>query len=608
MAAPASDDVPVTGGSIGVASRAAGVPAEGGPDLPILDEVPLLGSAIALVRGIDRLVAQLLEVLIELEDHEVAESTTGVMLEQWLAIAGRRTGSDRRMLLTACGVLRRLPSLRAAFCDQAAVSWAQVRAVVLAVHRLPRTLDELVDGELARTIDACRDADPDMLTSAVSRAARSWDPAPTQEAQKRADRDEFIAMQPRLDGSGGQLFGELGPLSFATVDAALTGPGRPTCGPEDGPGTGEGDRPTGDDNAGAPAPSADAGGSAGSDEPPRARLGQLRARRLVELCDAGLQGADGRRPHDDGVDASVASGRASRPQLVVRVELATLLDRSAMPAELLTHLTDGKLWLDASTARRLVDERGADLRSIVLDERGRVVGVGRRRRIAPGWLADATLALHDTCTHPDCRMPARRCHIDHATPWQPVRPEDPPGRTDIDQLAPLCEHHNLTKEISGWQVSQSADGTRRWTHPRSGLTTVTGPATWRPVGRPPDGCDRSSGIACGSEQGSGVGGSLADPYRSARDGPSDHARESRASYRTMRQRPPPQLQRPPPRLQRLAPPCGSRRGAPPAVERRRSVHSLATGGSEGSRDPGGSAQPGQTAVPTDRLEAVQRCR
>ena len=614
-ATPDSGDVRVTGGSAYVSSLTTpGVASVDGLDLPILDEVPLLGSAIALVRGIDRLVAQLLEVLIELEDHEVAEATTGVMLEQWLAIAGRRTGSDRRMLLTACGVLRRLPSLRAAFCDQAVVSWAQVRAVVLAVHRLPRTLDEVIDGELARTIDACREADPDMLTSAVSRAARSWDPVPTQKAQQAADRDEFIAMQPRLDGSRGQLFGELGPVSFATVDAALTAPGRPTLDPADHRNLDERDLARGDDQSAEPCRPAEdppADGVA-----PRARVGQLRARRLVALCDAGLQGAQAHGPHDGGVHAAGGTGGASRPQLLVRIELASLLDRSAMPAELLTHLTGGKLWLDATTGRRLVEERGADLRSIVLDERGRIVGVGRRSRIAPGWLADATLALHDTCTHPDCRMPARRCQTDHATPWQPVRPEDPPGRTDIDQLAPMCAHHNRTKEISGWRVSQSADGTRRWTHPRSGLTTVTAPATWRPVGRAPERYD-SAGLDPGPEQ---VGGALrrspAEAYRPARDGPSDLAREARADYIAMRQRPPPAMrQRPPPQLRGRPPQnrrrpaqAGPRPCASPARGRRRWVHSLATGGSEGSPDPGRRTQPGQADVRLDRLEALQRCR
>jgi hypothetical protein len=175
---------------------------------------------------------------------------------------------------------------------------------------------------------------------------------------------------------------------------------------------------------------------------------------------------------------------ASRPQLLIRTELSTLFDRDQLPASLLTTLTGGRLALDATSLRRLVETRGADVRAIVLDDHGAVVGVGRRRRIPPGWLTDTTAALHDTCSHPGCRRGIRGCDTDHANPWHPARPGDPPGRTDADQLAPLCRAHNRTKESEGWRVTQDADGTRTWHHRATGLTTRTLPATWRP---PPDG-------------------------------------------------------------------------------------------------------------------------
>jgi len=452
-------------------------------DLPILDEVPLLGAAMAAARRIDRDVATLLDALLTLQDHDVAEAVTGIPLEQWLSIAGRRTASDRRMLLTACDVLRRLPSLRTAFVHTAEVSWAQVRAVALMVERVPHRFDDLIDAELARTIDACRGDEPDVLTQAVSRAVRSLDPEPTRATQDAAERDEFVALQPRLDGSGGRLFGELGPLGFATVDAALT----PARGAAAGRTTAEGDAE---------------GSGAGSAEaaPAFGTAGRQRARRLINLCDGGLgdptrtpEGSTGRPstpgapppgPSTPGVDGDraappAAAAQGSRPQLLVRLDLDTLLDRDRLPAELLTKLTGGKLWLDGATARRLANARGADLRTVVLDRTGRVVGVGRRTRIAPGWLRDATLALHDTCSHPGCTVAARRCDVDHARPWHPVRPDAVPGRTDIDELAPLCRHHNHRKEADGWRVAQDADGTRRWHHPRSGLAATTRPATWR---------------------------------------------------------------------------------------------------------------------------------
>lgn len=367
--------------------------AAGAADRSIPDgaaEVPLLADVLAAARQVDRTVARLLDGLMELDEHQLAEVLTGLPLEQWLAIVGRRTRSDRRMLLTACEVLRRLPSLRQAFLVDGTVSWAQTRTMVLQVHRLPRRFDDAIDASVAATIRACAQDDPDTLASAVSRALRSLDDTPeASPAMSPPPVEDFLAIQPRLDGSGGQLFGELGPVGLAIVDAALT-------------------------------PSPD----------------QLRDR-------AGV-------------------------------------DRGQLAGELLTRLTGGKLWVDAQTARDLVAARGADLRTVILDDTGAVVGVGRRTRVPPDWLRDATLALHDTCTAPGCLRPARSSDVDHARPWHPTARGRPGGRTDVDQLAPLCRTHNRTKESAGWQVEQQPDGTRRWHHPGLGLTARSRPATWRP--------------------------------------------------------------------------------------------------------------------------------
>ncbi len=418
--------------------------AAGAADRSIPDgaaEVPLLADVLAAARQVDRTVARLLDGLMELDEHQLAEVLTGLPLEQWLAIVGRRTRSDRRMLLTACEVLRRLPSLRQAFLVDGTVSWAQTRTMVLQVHRLPRRFDDAIDASVAATIRACAQDDPDTLASAVSRALRSLDDTPeASPAMSPPPVEDFLAIQPRLDGSGGQLFGELGPVGLAIVDAALT-----------------------------PSPDQlrDRAGVA------RGATARGRARRLVELCDGALAGGD------DGV-AAATPATGSRPQLVLRVELGTLLDRGQLAGELLTRLTGGKLWVDAQTARDLVAARGADLRTVILDDTGAVVGVGRRTRVPPDWLRDATLALHDTCTAPGCLRPARSSDVDHARPWHPTARGRPGGRTDIDQLAPLCRTHNRTKESAGWQVEQQPDGTRRWHHPGLGLTARSRPATWRP--------------------------------------------------------------------------------------------------------------------------------
>jgi hypothetical protein len=113
--------------------------------------------------------------------------------------------------------------------------------------------------------------------------------------------------------------------------------------------------------------------------------------------------------------------------------------------------------LDAHAARRLADA-GAEIRLIVTD-RGRIVGVGRQSRVPPGWLRDATLSLHDTCTAPGCDRAALSAHTDHAVPW------DAGGHTDIGNCGPLCGHDNHTKERPAGKPPASRMGPATGTTP-----------------------------------------------------------------------------------------------------------------------------------------------
>jgi hypothetical protein len=423
----------------------------------VLAEVPELELAQLLerLREVDRLLAGALDDLLLLQDSCLAETATGAPLERWLAVVARRTGADRRMLATAARACRRLPTLHAAF-GEGRVSWAQVRAVALAVERVPGHLDDAVDAEIAEVLLASDGdgppAEPDDLVRAIGWAltalapdeagARSTGPAP---------EADWLAMQPRLDGSGGQVHGDFGPEGFAILDATL--------------------------NDGLPGPSGPVKNGPGSDpDPVRARAAgreaaRHRATRLLRLCATG-----GQRTAIDEADDEDAPV-TGLPNLSVRAELSTLLGDDGLPADLLTRFTGGVLHVDAATARRLMDRYGTRLRLILVDH-GRGVGVGRTSRQPPEWLAETVTALHDTCSEPGCRTPARRCDVDHARPWVDG------GRTDLDNLAPVCSTTNHRKEEAGWRVHQAPDGVRIWLHPRSGLSTRTLPARWRPPPQP----------------------------------------------------------------------------------------------------------------------------
>jgi hypothetical protein len=472
--------------------------------LPVLAELPELAGLLEDLVAVDRLLVRVLDTLVLLDDTGQVEAATGVGVGQWLAIVARRTGSDVRMLRCAVRACRRLPALFAGFRD-GRLSWAQLRVVALKVDRAPQHTDLALDAKVADAIDTCRDAEPDALARMVGWAiAELADPPEDRPAPTLGEG--FFHLQPRLDGTGGTVFGDLDAYSFALLDAATAPTQPPAAGPTR----------TGFAGPTDPVQGANAARTLG-----RQRLARLldhlahRCPDTAKPADRSDDGAAGDgtdtgkpadRPHGSGADgtavadridsdvdsdvddnnsgdatgapggAGAPAGRSAAVKLLLRAELDTLLGNSHLPSQLLTTLAGGAMHLDAQAARRLADA-GVQVRLIVTD-RGRIVGVGRQSRVPPGWLRDATLALHDTCTAPGCERAALAAHTDHAVPW------DAGGHTDIGNCGPLCGHDNHHKERSGWKASGQPDGTRHWHHPRSGLKITTHPTTKRPPPRP----------------------------------------------------------------------------------------------------------------------------
>jgi hypothetical protein len=453
---------------------------------PVVDQTPGLAALLDLVGLADRAVALAIEQLIELRASGEIEAATGVTVELWLQQVARRTSCDVRMLLAASELLPRLPATRDAFLA-GELSWSQVRAVVLACRRLRTSALDEADTRVRQWLWSASDAAPDTVSRGLARLAWELD----EEREKRCldddearqQRDEFVALQPRLDGSGGRFFGEAGAANFALLDAALND------GLEVPAGRGDfldpGDRP---------AQSRAAGSQRAT------RLFGWAADHLDQVADKAARGdalAPASSPTAEGTpepSERTSSGPAPRPGsarrgsiagrvgLLLRLELSTLLG-GGLPADLLTTMTGGHLRLSGSAARRLADA-GVELRTVIVDECGAVVGIGRASRQSPGWLHDAALALNASCTGPCCAASARVSHLDHAQPWHPVRPDDLPGTTDIANMAPLCGRQNRTKERDGWKVTGSADGGRVWTHPRSGIVYRHLPDHWRPPDPP----------------------------------------------------------------------------------------------------------------------------
>jgi hypothetical protein len=447
--------------SAGVAEPAPDVAAEGAPfGLPVLAELPMLAGMLERLTVADQAMSDALRLLARLlADDEVA-TVTGVGVEEWIGIVARHTRMDRRLLLRIARLLDRFPTLHRAVVDQQ-LSWPQLRGLSLALRDVPTVLDARLDEYLNELLPHLEDTDPDAVIDQVRRAIAEWtaDLAPDDDVDTGPGRNHLY-LQPRLDGTGGRITGEFDAVGLAILDDALA------------PRRNQLDHP---------------GGAGG------ARADNLLTR-LTHTCppstDPRRAGADVAVDEDTGDgtadDTGGAAGGVLPPvKLLLRCELDALLGATRTPAALLTRLVGGSLRLSSTAARRLLEVHGAELRTVIVDD-GQVLGVGRTTRIPPGWLRDATLAVHDTCTGPLCDRPARTADLDHATPWWPTHPHDPPGGTDLANLGPLCATTNRTKETAGWRAHQHPDGRRTWTHPRTGLTITTIPATWRP---PPGGTD-----------------------------------------------------------------------------------------------------------------------
>ena len=174
--------------------------------------------------------------------------------------------------------------------------------------------------------------------------------------------------------------------------------------------------------------------------------------RVQAAADAARSQADGRTSDQRQADAFVAimtgqdpasagSWQGRRPTVNVSVGLSTLLRLDDEPGEL-----DGYGPIPAGLARRIAADPSGTWRRLVTDPCGAVIDVGRERYEPPQDLVDHVVARDVICRFPGCRRRARRCEIDHQTPWDAL------GRTDACNLECLCARHHHLKHEAGWTV------------------------------------------------------------------------------------------------------------------------------------------------------------
>jgi hypothetical protein len=163
-------------------------------------------------------------------------------------------------------------------------------------------------------------------------------------------------------------------------------------------------------------------------------VGDIRTR-AQQLGDALVQVADN----------ALASGnlpmlRTVRPQLIVTVPLADLVDASTGPGAATTGF--GAI-LSAARARWAACD--GTLTRLVLDPDGQPLDVGRSKRVVPPHLRRAVEQRDRHCVFAGCDAPSHWCDVHHLLEWING------GETSLENSALLCERHH-TKVHHGFRV------------------------------------------------------------------------------------------------------------------------------------------------------------
>lgn len=404
--------------------------------------------------GIDATMRHIVQTLIAAGPGELVEQ---IPAQLWIEQTCRILARDARRVLTVAEVLPDLPQLAAAWHDGIVV-WTQITTIAAAAARRDRDTRAELDHRLAHAAVDLADAAPGTLLDVLDRICDQLHHRRLRDRERRLQRGRFLHVQPFVTGDGGSLYGEFDAAALATITDAVDHAAPP---PDLHP------NPRHDPHTTA--------ANARSIATARAQ-GLLR---LAATAGHTPHPATADAPADAPADAEVTAldpGQwdrlARRPLLLAHIDLQSLLGMAKLPGQLLTTLTGGTLRISAHAARELATTpQGADLRLLIRDGTGGTVGVGRRTRLTPGWLRDATIAAHPVCTFPSCTRPARLAQIDHAHPW------DDHGRTDHANLGPLCAAHHTTKTRRLWHLTRHPDGTCTWRHHTG--TTYLQPSNFR---------------------------------------------------------------------------------------------------------------------------------
>ncbi len=381
-------------------------------------------ALVAVTRSEAQLTALKLRLLAEAEQSRATVDTDAGTAADWLAIETRQVRRDARSDLRLAQRLEQ-HDLLATTMAEGRVNPAQSRAIVAALQRLPRS------GEYAVTAEQRLVAEQHLVGLAAHHDAKElrilgrrifeviapdlaerFEGRALEQEEAEALRRTSLTMWEDDEGTTHGHFriparhGQM----LAKMILSISSPSRSAA-----------------------TPRADSGGASGieDDLPTPVRHG-IALTQLIESISADDL------PRTGGCGATI----------VVTMTLDQLLGRLE-EAGVCTLDTGGRI--SASEARRLACRAG--IIPMVLDGRGQVLDVGRRRRFHTEPMRVAMGVRDGGCTAEGCETPPGLCHAHHDTSWSEG------GHTNVDTGRLLCPRHHRRIHDPRFQATHRPNGT-----------------------------------------------------------------------------------------------------------------------------------------------------
>jgi hypothetical protein len=358
-------------------------------------------TLITTLRAADALTAIATALLARLAPRGEIERATGLPTAMLLGLAARRPRWEAGALIEAAGALRAMPATAEAFA-RGALSWAQVRAIVRSVKHLDAAGRAAVDGIVGSELDRHPDAEPEYVLDQVDDEVARLRPDRESRREDRVIERSFLSIQPRLDGQGGSLYGEVDGQGFATILEAVDVAAPRPADPDD------------------------------VDAPSRA---QQRMEGLVAACEASLAGGSSSRP---------------RPRLIATVDVSRFEhDGWAAAGKILWRMAGRPARLTPLATEVLACD--AEVQPVIFDG-SKPVAVGDVFSTVSPKLRAVLVARDRGCRFPGCAAPAAWGDGHHIT-WR----SDGPTK-DIDGLVLLCRRCHRRVHRHRWRITPEDDG------------------------------------------------------------------------------------------------------------------------------------------------------